>query len=243
MTQAERIFRLRVPIFVLLYLLGFLAPWDSGRGSRGTLWLASSTLLARTGWIGLAAATLVITIAATACLGLGAWLRIWGTAYLGSSVMSGPAMRGDVLVAAGPYRYVRNPLYLGSWLLALGVSVLMPPGGAAFFLPATSALVLFLVSAEERFLLSRQGEHYREYSRAVPRFLPLKKSGTALSSMSPRWRQALLVETYPITITLCFAVLAWRYNALILIRCVLVCYGLSLVVRALYAPRKQGDGE
>ncbi|MGC2404297.1 MAG: isoprenylcysteine carboxylmethyltransferase family protein [Acidobacteriaceae bacterium] len=241
MTRAERIFRWRVPIFVLLYLLGFFAPWDFRRGNHGTLWLAASTLLARSGWIGLAAATLLVTIAALACLSLGALLRVWGTAYLGSSVMSGRAMQGDALVAAGPYRYVRNPLYLGSWLLGLGVSVLMPPGGAAFFLLAFSAFVLLLVSAEERFLASRQGESYRQYLRAVPRFLLLKKPAVApLSmspqSMSPQWGQALLAEVYSVTITLCFAALAWRYDARILIRCVLICYGLSLVARALLRP-------
>jgi protein-S-isoprenylcysteine O-methyltransferase Ste14 len=240
MTRAERVFRWRVPIFVLLYLLGFFAPWELRRGSHGTLWLAASALLARSGWMGLAAATLLVTITALACLSLGAFLRVWGTAYLGSSVMSGLTMRGEALVAAGPYRYVRNPLYVGSWLLALGVSILMPPSGAAFFLLAFSAFVLLLVSAEERFLLSRQGESYRQYLGAVPRFLPLRKPGGTPSSLSPQWGQALLAEVYSITITLCFAALAWRYNARLLIRCVLICYGLSLVVRALFRPAATG---
>lgn len=240
MTAAALVFRLRVLIFVLLYLLGFLAPWEFRSGSHGTLWLAASTLLARTGWIGLAAATLAVTIAALASLALGAILRVWGTAYLGSAVMSGLAMQGDVLVAAGPYRYVRNPLYLGSWLLALGVSILMPPGGAAFFLPAFSVFVLFLISAEERFLAAKQGDVYRQYLRRVPSLLPRRKATGALSSVLPQWGPALLAETYSITITLCFAALAWRYNARILIRCVLMCYGLSLVVRALARPSARG---
>jgi protein-S-isoprenylcysteine O-methyltransferase Ste14 len=233
MNAAAWAFRFRVFIFVLLYSLGFIAPWDFRSGTRGTLWLAASTLLARTGWIGLAAATLVVTLAALICLVAGAVLRVWGTAYLGSGVMSGLAMQGDVLVAAGPYRYVRNPLYLGAWLLALGVSILMPPGGAAFFLVAFSIFVLVLISAEERFLTAKQRDVYQQYLRCVPRLLPRRAAGRATSSVRPQWVRAFLAETYPIAITLCFAAFAWRYNARILIRCVLVCYGLSLVVRAL----------
>src|SRR5882724_9719644 len=104
-------FRFRVFIFVFLYLIGFLAPWEfrgghQSTGHAGTLWLAASTLLARVGWISLAAATVAVTLVSVACLVLGTILRVWGTAYLGSGVMRGAAMQGEALVAAGPYRYV-----------------------------------------------------------------------------------------------------------------------------------------
>jgi protein-S-isoprenylcysteine O-methyltransferase Ste14 len=233
MHAAASVFRFRVFLFVLLYVLGFLPPWDFRAGSRGTLWLAAATWMARSGWIGLASATLVVTLAALACLVAGAILRVWGTPYIGFRVMGGSAMQGDTFVAQGPYRYVRNPLYLGSWLLALGVSILMPPSGAVFFLPAFSLFVLFLISAEERFLSARLGDVYQQYRRRVPRLLPRWGAGHVTSSASPHWVQALLAETYSIAVTLCFAVFAWRYNAQILIRCVLICYGLSLVVRAM----------
>ena len=174
MNAAALAFRFRVVIFVLLYMLGFLAPWRAivRGGSDGTLWLAASTLAARSGWIGLAAATLTVTLIALACLALGAILRVWGTAYLGSGVMRGAVMQGERLVAAGPYRYLRNPLYLGSWLLGFATAILMPPSGAAFFLPAFSVFVLFLISAEERFLTAQLGDGYQEYCRRVPRLWP-----------------------------------------------------------------------
>src|ERR1700678_4558526 len=70
-------FRFRVFVFVLLYLLGFWAPWAWQSGSRGSLWLAASTWAARTGWLGLADATLAVTLAALGCLVLGAILRVW----------------------------------------------------------------------------------------------------------------------------------------------------------------------
>ena len=233
MNAAALMFRFRVVILVLLYLLGFLPPWEFWEHSHGTLWLAASTWLARTGWIGLANATLVVTLLSLSCLVVGAILRVWGTAYLGSDVMRNSAMQGEQFVAAGPYRYVRNPLYLGSWLLALGVAILMPPSGAAFFLPAFSAFVLILISAEERFLAAKQGVVYQQYRRRVRRLLPRLAAGNIAPSPRPQWLQAFLAETYPIAFTLCFLIFAWRYNARILLQCVLICFGLSLVVRAL----------
>ena len=35
-------------------------------------------------------------------------------------------------MAAGPYRYVRNPLYLGGWFMMAAISFLMTPSGALF---------------------------------------------------------------------------------------------------------------
>ena len=238
MNVAALAFRFRVAIFLLLYLVGFLPPWGAGfrGGSEGTLWLAASTLAARSGWIALAAATVTVTLIALACLTTGALLRLWGTAYLGSGVMRGALMQGDRLVSAGPYRYLRNPLYLGSWLLAVATSLLMPPSGAAFFLPAFSLFALFLISAEERFLTAQLGDVYQQYCRRVPRLWPRLGSADAISSANPHWLQALLAETYPVAFTGCFAIFAWRYNARILIQCLLICYGLSLVVRAFAKP-------
>jgi protein-S-isoprenylcysteine O-methyltransferase Ste14 len=235
MRAAASLFRFRVPIFLFLYLVGFAARW--GRDTSGTLWLAASTLLARTGWIGLAQATLTVTIGALVCLLLGAMLRVWGTAYLGSGIMQGARMQGEQFVASGPYRYVRNPLYLGAWLLAVGASILMPLSGALLFLPAFSFFALFLILNEERFLLANQPGIYEQYRRRVPRLIPRFRPADGFATVSPRWLQAVLAETYPIAFSLCFATLAWRYNAHILIRCLLVCYGLSLVVRAL--PKEQ----
>jgi protein-S-isoprenylcysteine O-methyltransferase Ste14 len=241
MSAAALAFRFRVFLFVLLYVLGFLPPWDFASASRSTLWLAASSLLARSGWISLSSATLAVTLAALACLVAGAILRVWGTAYLGSGVMRDSALHGEGLMAAGPYRHLRNPLYLGAWLLALGASVLMPLGGAFFFLPAFSIFALLLITTEERFLAAKLGNAYQEYCRLVPRLLPRFASGAAPASAHPHWLQAMLAETYPIAFTLCFAFLAWRYNARVLIQCLLICYGISLVVRATIRPPKQEE--
>ena len=233
MKAASLAFRFRVLIFLFLYVLGFWAPWERLSGSvNSTVWLAASTLAARAGWLGLANATVTVTLIALASLTAGAMLRVWGTAYLGSTTMRGAVMQGGTIVAAGPYRYLRNPLDLGSWLLALGTSVLMPPTGALFFLVTFTAFSLSLIWGEETFLTATAGAAYRQYCLEVPRLLPGFTRATAGPAVRPRWLQALMAETYPVAFTLCFAVLAWRYNAHILIKGLLICYGVSLVVRA-----------
>ncbi len=221
MTATPGLFRFRVLLIVLLYLLGFLAPWQwLFHSSNSTLWLTASTWFARSGGLGLATATLTVTSLALGCLLIGALLRIWGTAYLGPLVVRDTAMHGDRLIAAGPYRYFRHPLYLGSWLQGLGISVLMPLSGALFFVAAFSGLLLLLVFGEKRFLAGRL------------------RSDTA---KIPQWGAALLAESFAIAFTVCFAVFAWRYNAHILIRCLLICYGLSLVAYALLPRRASID--
>ncbi len=226
MKATEFTFRFRVPLSLLLYLLGFLAPWQRLiHSGNTTLWLAASTRLEHTGWLGLAAATLTVTNVAFGCLVIGAILRVWGTAYLGPSIVLGSTLQSTQMVATGPYRYLRHPLYLGSWLLGLGSSILMPLSGALVFLITFSLLFLLLILSEQRFLSTKLGKHYRRRDREHPAALD---AGTP-----PRWVPALLTEVFPITFAVCFALFAWRYNAHILMKCLLVCYGLSLVMRAL----------
>ena len=55
---------------------------------------------------------------------LAALLRSWAESYLHSSIVHDAAIHSDQLVAEGPYRYVRNPLYLGNDLLAIGLGTL-----------------------------------------------------------------------------------------------------------------------
>ncbi len=78
MNAAALAFRFRVFIFVLLYLDWLSGPLGISQRQPGTLWLAASTLLARSGWIGLAAATVAVTLVRLACLVLGTVLYAFG---------------------------------------------------------------------------------------------------------------------------------------------------------------------
>ena len=199
MNPAALLFRIRGIIFVLLYVLGFLPPWQRPFGiGHATLWLTASTELARSGWIGLAGASLTVTILGLASLVTGTAMRVWGAAHWSPAAMG-----------AGPNRSLGNSLNIGSWLVALGVSLLMPLAGALLFLLTFTVFTLLLIFTERRFFANTS------------------------TAATPRWLRALLAETYPVAFTLCFAVFAWRYNARVLIQCLLICFGMSLVTRAL----------
>lgn len=95
---------------------------------------------------------------------LGASLRIWASGHL---------EKGRVLAREGPYALTRNPLYLGSFLMALGI--LLAGQGYWLLIP----FVLFYLTlyfpvmrAEEAELLQGHGDRFVEYSRQVPLFFP-----------------------------------------------------------------------
>lgn len=238
-------FRFRLWIGVLIYVLGFWAPWIRyGRpaASPVTTWLELSGRLAQTHALTLQSASVLVTAVATLLAVVGAIFRVWGTAYLGGSIVTSGAMHAHQVLAAGPYRYLRNPLYFGSFVFSLAVAILMPPSGAIFFVIASLVQMLRLILGEEAYLAAQQGDAYLAYKARVPRLFPslIARIPTSPAQSRPtpsRWLQAILAETYPVGMTLCFAVLAWRYNADLLIQALLVCFGLSLVVRALVVKR------
>jgi protein-S-isoprenylcysteine O-methyltransferase Ste14 len=232
-TQFE--FRFRVWIIVALFCLGFSAPWDriGAAAPATTAWLALSTTLARLHWLSLEQATLLVTSLAIFCAIAGAALRFWGTAFLGASIVHSGAMHGDQVMAAGPYRHLRNPLYLGSILFAVSVAILMPPSGAAVFIVAVCVFYFRLILGEEAFLAHKIGAPYQEYCQCVPRLLPSLRPRIPAPPTRPQWLAAFIAEILPLGFALCLAVLAWRYEPELLIRCLLVCFGLSLVAKAL----------
>jgi len=232
-------FRFRVVIIFVIYCLGFWAPWARyiGSSSVSTMWLELSGALASAHWLSLNAATILITVLAIVSLVKGTIFRIWGTAYLGAPVMQGKSMQGAAIVAAGPYRYVRNPLYVGSFLSAVAISILMSPSGAIFFLVAQAIFFFRLILGEEAYLTAQRGETYLAYKQKVPRLLRSLRARVPASPSQPQWLSGMLAESYYIGITACFAVLAWRYNAYLLTRCVIICFGASLVLRA-FVPRE-----
>jgi len=230
-TQFE--FRFRLWIGFAIYVLGFWAPWmryGSFAAPATTTWLELSGELSR--WLPLQTASVAVTSAAILFAVLGTVFRIWGTAYIGSSVVQSKSMHAHGVVAAGPYRHLRNPLYLGSFLFVVAMAILMPPSGAAFALVASFVQMLRLILREEPYMAAQQGEAYLAYKRRVPRLLPSPLARVPESAARPQWLQSVLAETFYVAMTVCFAVLAWRYNANLLTQALLICFGLSLVVRA-----------
>ncbi len=80
-------------------------------------------------------------------------------------------------VAAGPYRYVRNPMYIGGFLVLAGFGLAMRSGAVVLFSAVWFALFqIFVIYIEEPGLRARFGDAYDRYSRAVPRWIPRTRS-------------------------------------------------------------------
>ena len=76
-------------------------------------------------------------------------------------------------VAVGPYRWVRNPMYLGGLTVLLGLALWERSPAMLLVPPAVAVLAhLLVVLYEEPGLERRFGESYREYKRTVRRWLP-----------------------------------------------------------------------
>src|SRR5437660_445933 len=79
----------------------------------------------------------------------------------------------EVLTVTGPYAYTRNPLYLGSAILALATGIAAHSCISALILIIYFAVFYFIVMRREASeLQSRHGASFEEYARAVPLFIP-----------------------------------------------------------------------
>jgi protein-S-isoprenylcysteine O-methyltransferase Ste14 len=186
MQDSNFVFRYRFWLFTAAFLVGFAASAiDHTNASVALLGLFG----AGTYWI-----RTVFGVAA-ACVVLAALVRTWAAAYLQTSVVHDNRLHSDALVASGPYRYVRNPLYLGGLLLAVGLASLASRVGAIVIIGGVLAITLALIDAEEKQLSAAQGESYAAYRRAVPRLLPSLTPRVADAGLAPRWGQAFVGET------------------------------------------------
>lgn len=76
------------------------------------------------------------------------------------------------LVTSGPYRYSRNPIYIGLILIYLGLVILLGSGtGLALLLPVVALLHFGVVLREEVFLKKKFGAAYQSYAESTPRWM------------------------------------------------------------------------
>jgi len=228
-------FRLRMAINAAIILLGFWAPWIEawGIGRRVTLleWLALE--LGRTGLVRFTFAVPLVIVVSAFIAALGALLRVWGTAYLGTGTVNSLNMKAGTVVADGPYRYVRNPLYLGLWFMVAAMAFIMPVTGALSAMIFISLFAMRLILAEETFLATQMGEQYKLYRRAVPRLVPRFNANLPKSGNRPHWLGAAAAELTPIGVFVALAFLSWSYDSRLMGRTILIFFGASLIARAL----------
>jgi protein-S-isoprenylcysteine O-methyltransferase Ste14 len=151
---------------------------------------------------------------------LSAFLRTWATAYLRTEVVHDAAQHSEALVADGPYRYVRNPLYLANLPLVAGVGLMASRLGWIVMVLGMWLFVCRLIRREEDGLLEIQGDSYRSYLEAVPRLWPALRPRVPSGKSRPRWAQAIGGEMFVWLIgagVLCFALtLDFRLSAIVI---------------------------
>ncbi|MFZ0301547.1 MAG: isoprenylcysteine carboxylmethyltransferase family protein [Terracidiphilus sp.] len=233
MRATEIEFRLRMVIIAAIVMLGFWAPWigEGDLGKRISLleWLALEA--SRTGMLRFTYATPVVIVLG-ALLGLiGAVLRVWGAAYLGYATVQGSRMQAGWVMADGPYRYMRNPLYVGSWFTLSATALVMPPTGAFLAIVLLTVFYLRLTLGEEAFLSATLGAPYRDYLGSVPRFFPRLRGSLPPAGNKPRWFTALFTELFPIGVFITLAVLAWRYDHQLMLEGIFWSFVASLIAR------------
>lgn len=97
---------------------------------------------------------------------VGVGIRLWSSLYIA-------ARKSKTLVNDGPYSLCRNPLYVGTTLIALGIGLCFE--NLAIFLTVVLIILpihLIVILQEERHLRKVFGQDYDEYCRTTPRFWP-----------------------------------------------------------------------
>ena len=199
-------FKARALVFGIIYGLGFMAGINLQLSYYGNIQPTYALIGERFGLTGIHAAAFLPVFFTLS----GYVLRVWGTAYLSSGVVWNANVSSGGLLLSGPYRYVRNPLYLGNLLVAVGIGLLGPPFSMLIIVVGVTAFVMRLISVEERYLTAVYGQAYHEYTRLVPRLIPrLTPAPIAIGPRPPAWSDGFWGETLHLAF-----VLATLYNAL-----------------------------
>ncbi|MBI4372234.1 MAG: isoprenylcysteine carboxylmethyltransferase family protein [Candidatus Omnitrophica bacterium] len=117
-------------------------------------------------------------------IALGESIRIWSHGYI---------QKIRQLATEGPYAYVRNPLYVGNFLIGLGFCIILwNPFLVAAFVTGFYLVYWVTVKGEEQRLESKFQKLYKEYltyvPRFIPRFSPYEKRGNAAFVFHRLWK-------------------------------------------------------
>ena len=134
------------------------------------------------GWL---VALAVVYLAAPTPQSIAAGMPLALLGLLIRGVAAGTIRKGTTLARTGIYAVTRNPLYLGSSLLALAFGVMSGSlAGAAVLVLPSAAVYPLIIRNEEAELRSRFGRDFDTFKDAVPCFFPRRLSRHLLSSFS-----------------------------------------------------------
>jgi protein-S-isoprenylcysteine O-methyltransferase Ste14 len=120
----------------------------------------------RSSWHTESTTAFVVEIIGYFFLLIGLTIRIWCTFYIGGR-------KNIELITTGPYSICRNPLYIGTFILAIGVGLCFE--NLLILLLALVIIIpvhMIVIQMEETHLETVFGEQYRIYKQKVSKFLP-----------------------------------------------------------------------
>src|SRR3972149_2333564 len=154
-----------VALFIEMYgfhLTMFVILWALGYSTPGNLWYLLARFIGEDSFVSVFYGVL-LPVSNVLILG-GIFLVVFGWRRI--------FREKDQLVTTGIYGHVRHPQYLGFLLITLGINVLWVTISTLLLWPILTVLYFRLAKEEEKGMLERFGEEYREYKDKVPMFIP-----------------------------------------------------------------------
>jgi len=99
---------------------------------------------------------------------------IWTFAYVGRGTLA-PFDETKKLIVVGPYRYVRNPMYVGVLLILLAESLFYRSSTLLYYAGFCFVVAnVLIIGYEENRLRHKYGDEFRQYCKQVGRWIPGK---------------------------------------------------------------------
>jgi protein-S-isoprenylcysteine O-methyltransferase Ste14 len=142
----------------------------------------------------------------------GLTLRSWAAGCAGRHTRS-DRIEAPSLATGGPYAYVRNPIYLGTVFIGLGMCLLIgDPRSFPFAAGTFAILYLTIIPAEEAFLQKQFGAAYVAYCADVPRIIPRLQRWNNSAKVRFRWRSTVGELRIAVVLAMIYAALLFKQH-------------------------------
>jgi len=132
----------------------------------------------------------LVVIAAVQCFRTYSASYLWGRQAVAK-------IEADFLCTAGPYGYIRNPLYLGNFLIGIGLCIAVNEWYAyALFIASYAFVYSIVIPYEEKFLQERFGTAYTKYKTQTRRLVPRLKPYRNGEKVNPNFKAGILGEIH-----------------------------------------------
>jgi len=101
----------------------------------------------------------------------GVLLRLWGFNYIGRFIIS-PEPAANELITCGPFSYVRHPIYTATFLIIIGLILVLGPTIPIILILSTMIPYYFFLAWYEEKKLIQVLPEYNEYKKKVPMLIP-----------------------------------------------------------------------